>query len=86
MIRNFRNKITRYAHKLPQNEKKTRNLNLNANPRFEIYLPFSLFSPGLFANHDLDDPKTAATQNSPPIDLLGEICGAGLVLLKEKTK
>jgi len=48
----------------------------------EVFLPFSLFRPALFANHDLDDPKTAATQNSPPTDLLGEICGAGLVLLK----
>ncbi|EAW51417.1 hCG1795123 [Homo sapiens] len=39
--------------------------------------------PALFANHDLDVPKIAATQNSPPIDLLGEICGGGLTLLKK---
>lgn len=67
-------------------ENKIEHLNLNANPVFVIYQPFSLFRPGLFANHDLDDPKTAATQNSPPTDLLGEICGAGLDLLKERTK
>lgn len=77
--------LTSY-HKMKKKNKQTENSNLNAKPRFAVYLPFSLFSPGLFANHDLDDPKTAATQNSPPIDLLGEICGAGLVLLKEKIK
>lgn len=48
------------------------------------YIPFSLFRPALFANHDLDVPNVAATQNSPPTDLLGEICGGGLTLLKKK--
>lgn len=51
--------------------------------QYVSYIPFSLFRPALFANHDLDVPNIAATQNSPPIDLLGEICGGGLTLLKK---
>ena len=32
-------------------------------------------------NQERDEAKTVATKNSPPLDLLGEICGAGLLLL-----
>lgn len=38
-----------------------------------MVLPFSLFMFGLVMNQDLDEAKMAATQNSPPLDLLGEI-------------
>lgn len=45
--------------------------------------PFSLFMLGLVMNQERDEPKMAATQNSPPLDLLGEIWGGGLALLQE---
>lgn len=35
--------------------------------------PFSLFMLGLVRNQERDEAKMAATQNSPPLDLLGEI-------------
>lgn len=35
--------------------------------------PFSLFMLGLVMNQERDEAKMAATQNSPPLDLLGEI-------------
>lgn len=36
---------------------------------------------GLVRNQERDEAKMAATQNSPPLDLLGEIWGGGLALL-----
>ena len=43
---------------------------------------------GLVMNQERDEAKTVATKNSPPLDLLGEICGGGLPLLdgEERTK
>lgn len=38
-----------------------------------MILPFSLLMFGLVMNQDRDEAKMAATQNSPPLDLLGEI-------------
>lgn len=35
--------------------------------------PFSLFMLGLVMNQEREEAKMAATQNSPPLDLLGEI-------------
>lgn len=50
-------------------------------------LPFSLFMLGLVRNQERDEANMAATQNSPPLDLLGEIWGGGFaLLLEEKTK
>lgn len=49
-------------------------------------LPFSLFMLGLVMNQERGDAKMAATQNSPPLDLLGEIWGGGLDLLQETEK
>lgn len=69
---------------IAQNLTQNKNLSWNGieyNPNSVRYQPFSRLRPELFANHDLEAPKTAATQNSPPTDLLGEICGAGLDLL-----
>lgn len=37
---------------------------------------------GLVRNQERDEAKVAATQNSPPLDLLGEIWGGGLALLQ----
>lgn len=48
--------------------------------------PFSLFMLGLVMYQEREAAKTAATQNSPPLDLLGEICGGGLALLQEKER
>lgn len=39
---------------------------------------------GLVMNQERDEAKMAATQNSPPLDLLGEIWGGGLALLQEE--
>lgn len=51
------------------------------------FLPFSLFMLGLVRNQERDEANMAATQNSPPLDLLGEIWGGGFaLLLEEKTK
>lgn len=52
-------------------------------PVFHCYPPFSLFMLGLVMNQERDGAKMAATQNSPPVDLLGEIWGGGLALLRE---
>lgn len=41
---------------------------------------------GLVMNQERGDAKMAATQNSPPLDLLGEIWGGGLDLLQETEK
>lgn len=41
---------------------------------------------GLVMNQEREEAKTAATQNSPPLDLLGEIWGGGLALLQKKKK
>lgn len=38
---------------------------------------------GLVMSQERDEAKMAATQNSPPLDLLGEIWGGGLALLEE---
>lgn len=47
----------------------------------DLVIPFSRFILGLVMNQEREEEKTAATQNSPPLDLLGEIWGGGLALL-----
>lgn len=46
-----------------------------------MVLPFSLFMLGLVRNQEREEANIAATQNSPPLDLLGEIWGGGFALL-----
>lgn len=41
---------------------------------------------GLVMNQEREEANMAATQNSPPLDLLGEIWGGGLALLLEEKK
>lgn len=42
---------------------------------------------GLLKNQEREEANMAATQNSPPLDLLGEIWGGGFaLLLEERTK
>lgn len=50
------------------------------------FVPFSLFMFGFVRNQERDEAKIAATQNSPPLDLLGEIWGVGLALLQEEER
>lgn len=49
-----------------------------------MVLPFSLFMLGLVRNQEREEANIAATQNSPPLDLLGEIWGGGFALLLGK--